>query len=101
MPKKLESQSLSFMCAFDNARNVSDGKTFSFPPANDRKVWRQRGEGIIGDLRACRRDCRNQRRFSSVGKAHEPYIGQQFQFESKRPFFAFRACLKLRGSAIG
>ena len=53
MTEELESEPLSFMGALDDSWYVRDGKAFLFPPANDSQIRRQRGEGLVGDLRPC------------------------------------------------
>ena len=46
---------------------------------HDAEIRRERGEGIVGDLRPRGRNARDQRRLAGVGKSHQTDIGEQFQ----------------------
>ena len=55
----------------------------------------KRGEGIIGDFRACRRNGAQKGRFAGIGKSKQPGIGDQLQAEPDPHFLTRFAGLRL------
>src|SRR2546422_4521232 len=101
MTQKLMAEAEPAVRAFDQARHVGDHEAAIVAQADDAEVRRQRRERIIRDLRTRRRHARNECRLARVRKAHQPHVGEQFQFESKILDLASLARLHLPGRAIG
>ena len=76
------------MRAFDQPGNVDHDERLFVGDAHDAELRFERRERIVGDLRARRRDHREQRRFSGVGNADDAAIREQPQLEPQRAAFA-------------
>ena len=70
--------------AVDEAGNVDHHERLFVGDAHDAELRLERGERIVGDLRARRRNDREQRRFARVGNADDAAIGEQSQLETQR-----------------
>ena len=55
---------------------------------NDAKLRLERRKGIVGNLRPCGRNDREQGGFSGVGNADDAAIGEQPQLEPQHEIFA-------------
>jgi hypothetical protein len=62
--------------SFDQARDVGHHEAATIVQTDDTEVRLQRGEGIVCDLGAGRRDARNQRGLARVREAYQTHIGQ-------------------------
>ena len=93
MSQEPKAKSFAFRSAFNDARNVRHHEGSKIPVGNDAQVRCEGGEGIIGDLRFGCRENRKQGGFPRIGKAHEPDICQQLQFDEYIAFFAFFSAL--------
>ena len=68
---------------------------------HDAEVRLQRGEGIVGDLGARRRDARDQRALAGVGIADQADIGEQLQLQAQLALFAGPAFFMLARRLMG
>src|SRR5215472_12334625 len=85
MTQELRAQTGAGVRAFNEARNIGHNKTDSLSRVTDgdyAKVRLEPGERIIGNLRARRRNTRDQGGFANIGVAHEPDVSEQLQFQS-------------------
>ena len=87
--------------SFDQARDVGDDEALFGANAHDAEVGVQRGEGVVGDLRAGCGDGADQRALAGVGQAEQAHIGQDAQFEAEFMLFALFALGALARCAIG
>src|SRR5687768_4538776 len=95
MPQELQPESLPFVRTFDNARDVCDNERAMVGQLNDAQVGSECSEGIVGDLRARRRDDGQQRRFPRVRLTYESNVGDQLELELESPRFPFLPRLPL------
>ncbi len=58
------------------------------PDAHHSEVRHEGGEGIVGDLRTRRRDARDERRLTDVGKTDQRHVGVELQLEIEPELFA-------------
>ena len=75
------------MRALDETGNVGHREAAIAAQADNPEIRRQRGERIVGDLRAGRGDSRDQRRLARVGKADQADIGEHLHLEPKNFLF--------------
>src|SRR5262249_13099494 len=69
---------------------------------DDAEIRLERGERVVGDLRAGRGDAGNQCGLAGVGKSDEADVGEQLQLETEAALFAGAAGLVLgRGLVSG
>ena len=68
---------------------------------HDAEIRRQRGEGVVGDLRAGGRDAGDERRLAGVREADEADVGEQLQLEPQILLLARFARLHLARRPIG
>ncbi len=103
MAQKLYSQSRPQVSTLDQTGNVSHHIAVfmgRFPHRDHSQVRLEGGEGIVSDLWLGGGDARDQRRFSCVGIAHQPHIGQQLQLQPVSPFFTLAACFRFPRSLV-
>src|SRR6185503_2258569 len=101
MAKELMAEPVAFMRAFDQTGNVGDDEAAIAAQRDDAKIWRQRREWIVGNLRPRRGNHRDECRLARVRKSHESDIRQQLQREMQIERFAGLAGLMLARRAIG
>src|SRR5262245_61466015 len=102
MLQKTIAKPAAFVGAFDEPRHVRDDEAAVVAERNHTKVWYQRREGIVGNLGPRGGDARDERRFSSVGKSHQPHIGEELQMELQLLRFPRRAFFEpARGAVSG
>ncbi len=94
-------EAVALVRAFDQARHIGDHKTAIAAQRDDAEVRRERGEGIIRNLRFRRRYHRDERGLAGVGKTDETHIREQLQREMQIEFFTDLARLHLARRAIG
>lgn len=102
--EELRSQPGPVMCAFNQAGDVGDDKTFlvrHFADGHDAQVRFQRGEGIVCDFGAGSGDARDKGRLAGVGIADKASIGQQLQLQPNVAFLAGSAKLVLARRLMG
>ena len=61
VPQKAQPQAFSFACALDDAGDVGHHKRLMVVIGHDAQRWFEGGEGVVGNLRTCRRERREQR----------------------------------------
>jgi hypothetical protein len=88
VPQKLQSESLPFVRAFDDAGNVGDDERSIPGQRHDAKVRNQRREGVIRDLGTRGGDDGQERRLAGVGLTYQPDIGDELELEFERPHLA-------------
>ena len=99
VPQEVESESFAFRCPGNEPRHVGDGEGI-VPHVDHAQVGLERGEGIVGDFRFCRRQHRDQGGFARRGESHQANIGHGFQFQDDIVFFPrFAFKRKTRGFA--
>ena len=76
--KEFEPEALALASAFDKTRNVCDGEACVASLYNT-EVRVQRGERVVGNLRACGRECSNKARFSGAWVTNQRDIGNGFE----------------------
>src|SRR5579872_1666387 len=91
MPQKTDAESDAGVRAFDKSRKIGDDKcapTTSLGRFAQSAICGNYAESrlkcrewIVCNFRMRSRDARNQRGFPGVREAHQPHIGQQFQFK--------------------
>src|SRR5437867_2696540 len=91
--EELNAQTMTEMSAFDQTRNVGDDEGFVAVDGNDAELRLERREWVVRNLRACRRDARNQSGLADVGIADQPRVRQKLQLQSKILFFTESAVL--------
>jgi hypothetical protein len=103
VPQKLCAQSGAFVRALDQAGDVGDDEADLILVADDNhsQIWLQRGEGVVGDFRACRRDARDQRGFANIRKPNEANICEELEFQAENAFFAGAPVFVLARSLVG
>jgi hypothetical protein len=84
----------------DEARHVGQHEGSITRQLNNAKIGDERGERIVGDLRPRRRDARDERRFSHVGKAHQTDIGKQLQLQANHALLSLPATLGVPRSSV-
>ena len=93
------------MRALDQARHVRHDErplVHPDPPvADDAELRGQRGERITRHARARRGHRGQQRRFSGVGKADQPHVGQQAEFQFEAARLSWQAGLGVTRRPIG
>ncbi len=100
MLQKPMAEPVTVVRALDETGNVGHDEAAIVAQAHDAEVWRERREGIVGDLRTRRRDARNQRGLAGVGKADQADIGEELQVQAEAPVFAGQAGLCLARRTI-
>src|SRR6266849_2283840 len=97
------------MCAFDEAGQISDDKgaaelrtvgARTSVRVNYTKIGLERSKGIVGNLRPCGRDDRDQRGFSGVRETDKADVGEQLEFEAKVTLPAGVAFFVFAGSLV-
>src|SRR6266849_4970136 len=88
MAQKTITQSVAFVRAFDQSRDVGNHKGAKVTHVDDTQIWLKRRERIIGDLWTRRGNSGDQRRFTRVGKTDQANVREQFQFKLQFKFFA-------------
>ena len=98
--QEAKSDAFSLAGPFDNSRNVRHYKTSVVVVTDNSKIWLKGRESVVCNLRLRGGDCGEKGGFSGVGEAHEPDIGQQFQFEDKPALDPVFARLGIAGSLV-
>ena len=94
-------ESVTFVRPLDQARDVGDDEATVVAQADDTQVGREGGEGIVRDLGAGRRDSRDQRGFSRIGKADQADVSEQLELEAEELLFTALTRLGASRRAIG
>ena len=68
---------------------------------HDAKIRAEGRERVVGDLRPCGRDARDERALAPVRKAHQSDVGEQLQAEANGPRFARLTRFGLSGRTVG
>ena len=100
MAEKSVAEAGAFMRALDQAGNIGEHE-FAPLRVHDAKLRVQRGEGIVGDLRFCRADDREEGRLAGIGQADEARVGDQLQPQPDPALFAFLARIGVARRAVG
>ena len=79
--------------AFDEAGDIGDHE-LAVIQSCDAEVWRQRGEGIVGDLGTRARESREEGRLSGVRQAREADVREQLELEIDLSALALTAVLR-------
>jgi hypothetical protein len=101
-----DTETSSFVGAFDEARNVRNHKRAAIARrrigigGNNTKVRLKSREGVGGDFWLGSGDARNQRRLSGIRKSDEAHIREQFQLEPQLAFLTGAAFLVLGWSLV-
>src|SRR6267154_3809068 len=99
MAEKANTQARAQVRSFDEAGKIGDHEgaaQLGAVPAsatvsvNNTQIRFQRGEGIVRNLRARRRDNRDQSGFAGVWKTHQADIRQEFQLQTDMALFAWK-----------
>ena len=101
MPEEPVAEPVALVCAFDQPGNVGDDEASFVTQADHPEIGSQGGERVVCDLGSCRRDSRDQSRFSGVGEADEPHVGQQLEPEPQIPDFARTPRLRAPRRLVG
>src|SRR4030095_16673416 len=94
-------ETVSFVSALDQPWNVGNDEAAVVAQADHTQVRRERGEWVVGNLRTCRRDARDECGLSRIGKSDEPDVGEQSQFEAEELLFPSLARLRASRCTIG
>jgi hypothetical protein len=84
VPQEAVAEAMTFMRAFDQSWDIGHHEAAIAAQRHHAEVGRQRRERVVGDLRARRRDARDEGGLARVGETHEPDVGQQLQLEMQR-----------------
>ena len=68
---------------------------------DDTQVRLQRGERVVGNLGACRRDARDECRLAGIGEPDDADVGEQLQLQPQETFGSRRARLGPSWCAVG
>ena len=101
VPKKLVPEAVAFVRALDQPGDVCDDEAAIVAQRDDAQVWHERGERIVGDLRARGGDPRDQRGLAGVGESNQTHIRDQLQLQAKQLLFAVFARLGPSRRAVG
>src|SRR6185437_13045799 len=91
--QKLKSESAPFVGALDDARNVGDDERAPVAQLYDAQVGAERGEGIVGNLRAGGRNHGKERGLARVRLPDEADVGDELELELERAGLAVFARL--------
>ena len=80
MAKELMPQAAPLVRALDKAGDVGHDEA-QVARTSHAQVGHERGERVIGDLRACRRDLRDKRAFAGRGHAHKRRVGHKLHLK--------------------
>ena len=75
------SQADAFRGAFNQARNISHDKSGSVSQVHHAQMGIQGGKMVIGYLRLCVADNRQQRGFSHIRKAHQAHVRNDLKLQ--------------------
>ena len=98
--QKTMAESVTFVRAFDETRNVGHHETAVIAHTDDAEIWRERRKRVGGDFRTRRRNARNQCGLAGIRKAHEPHIREQLQVQAQTAMFARQSRLRLARCAV-
>jgi hypothetical protein len=93
-------QASAFVRAFDEARDVGDDD-FASVDARDAKVWGQRRERIVRDLRLCGRYRGEERGLARIWQANDAGVRNQLQAQPEPALFARQAGVGAARGAVG
>ena len=85
--QEVQAQAFALGSAGDQAGNVSH-RVARVAGRHDAQVWHERGERVVGDLRARRTHGGNQRRLASRRKADEGHVGHGLELQDNVAFLA-------------
>src|SRR5579871_4533486 len=100
MTKKLNSESVAEVRALDETRDVGHDEAAIVLHLDDAEVRLERGERVIGDLRASGRNTGDQSGFSGVRKADQSDVREKLEFQTEALLFAGTAGFMLRGGLV-
>jgi hypothetical protein len=100
MAEKAVAETGAFMRAFDQAGDIRQHE-FAAVGIHHAELRMQRGEGIVGDLRFCRADLGEERRFAGIGQADEARVSDQFQPQPDPALFALLSGIGVARRAVG
>ena len=80
MAEELVSQAAPLVRSLDETGDVGHDEA-QIARARHAQVGHERGERVIGDLRACRRDLRDKRAFAGRGHAHKRRVGHKLHLK--------------------
>jgi len=88
--QEVVAQAAAFAGSLDQAGHIGDGEG-GFSGHHHAQIGDQRGERIVGDLRLCRRNRRDQTGFAGARVADQADVGQHLELEVDDAFVAFLA----------
>ena len=97
MAQEFVSQPRALGCALNQPGDVGDDKALALAGLHHAEVGRQGGEMVVGDLRLCRADAREDRGFADVGETDKPDIRQHLEFQRDLALLALCAALGKAG----
>src|SRR5689334_19547769 len=81
--QELIAETMSFVRAFDESRNVGDDERFVVIRADHTEVRDERRERVIGDLRLRCADDRDERRLARVRKTDHADVGDELELDEE------------------
>jgi hypothetical protein len=99
--QELVAEPMSFVGALDESGHVGDDEAAIAAQRHDAEVGRERGEGVVGDLRTRGRDARDERGLAGVGEADQADVGDQLQAQVEQLLLAGDAGLGAPWCAVG
>ena len=88
VPQKLVAEAVSFVCAFDETRNIGNDECLLVIRFDDAEVRDERGEWIVGDFRFGGADHRDQRRLAGIRQTDDSHVGDELQLDEQLALFA-------------
>jgi hypothetical protein len=101
MAEEPVAQPVAFVRPFDQSGHVRRDEGSIARQPDDAEVGRQRGEGIVRDLRLRGGDARDDRRLAGVREADDADIGKELQLQPQILLFAGKSGLRAAGRAVG
>src|SRR2546429_48183 len=88
VPQELVTEAPALRRSRDEARQVGDHERALVVHADDAERWRERREGVVGDLGLGRRHPRHEGGLAGVGEPDDADVGEELELEVKPPLRA-------------
>jgi hypothetical protein len=100
VPQESIAETVSFMRAFDQTRNVGDDERAKVAQIDNAEMRLQRRKWIVRNLRVRSGDGRDESGFSGIRKTNQTDISKQLQLKLKLKFLAGASFLVITRRAI-
>ena len=100
MAQETGSKATALVSALDNTGDVGHNERLMVAHLNDTQIRFECGKGVVGNLRLCGRDNRQERTLTSIGEAHKTYIGQHLKLQDEGTLIAILTGLCIARSLI-